>query len=463
MSIESKMFVSLEENDRAGREKDIVELEPVGGKRKTRKSTNKKKNKKTRSKKQTGGQYTKDMKLLLAGAKQGNIDKIKTAVKNGVDVNTKPLGETALMSATSNGHKEIVSYLLEHPDINVNVKDSFDDSTALFYAIFSGTSDVRLDIMEMLIEKGADVNAKNKYGDTPLMYASKVEGRLPSVSLLLKHGANMNVKNYDDKTALMLARENGNTQVEELLESPDIKQHLADIETATRRNSQLLEASYNGQVDLVRALLEEGADINKTTNGRTPLVEASDNDHLEVVRILLERGADINKTDAAGNTPLYVASEAGNEEVVKILLENGAETNKANNLKQTPLMIAVGYGNLEIVEALLEYGANLNGVVNDDGVVTDGPPWIRSEMANLFKKHQQKNVATKIIEKTVERQKDRKNFEEIMEKFDDLPSEYKHESMQYLGGRRKTRKSKKSKAKKPSQKRTTRKNKKNKK
>ena len=69
-----------------------------------------------------------------------------------------------------------------------------------------------------------------------------------------------------------------------------------------------------------------------------------------------------------------------------------------------------------------------------------------SEVATLLKKYKLRPI----VEKNVERQKERKHFEEIMknEKFDDLPSQFKHESMQYLGGRRKTRKSKKSKKQK---------------
>ena len=100
-----------------------------------------------------------------------------------------------------------------------------------------------------------------------------------------------------------------------------------------------------------------------------------------------------------------------------MLLEHGADIDKANNNGITPLMIAEGDGH--------------------------------SEVATLLKRYK---LLRPIVEKTVERQKDRKHFEETMENeiFDDFKNKHKHEIMQYLGGRRKTRKSKKKSKKKVS-------------
>ena len=91
----------------------------------------------------------------------------------------------------------------------------------------------------------------------------------------------------------------------------------------------------------------------------------------------------------------------GHVEVVRFLVERGADINKANNVGQTPLMIAVRHGHSEIVEILLKYGANLNART-DEGLtafdlVSDGPPHTQSEIENLLKTYQQKNVVTKNI------------------------------------------------------------------
>ena len=126
---------------------------------------------------------------------------------------------------------------------------------------------------------------------------------------------------------------------------------------------------------------------------------------MDVVRVLVEQGADINKAINTGATPLFMASQNGRVEMVRMLLEHGADIDKANNNGITPLMIAEGVGH--------------------------------SEVATLLKRYK---LLRPIVEKTVERQKDRKHFEEIMENEIFADFKHKHEMMQYLGGRRKTRK-----------------------
>ncbi len=202
----------------------------------------------------------------------------------------------------------------------------------------------------------------------------------------------------------------------------------------------LLIASQKGHVNVVRVLLEHGADIDKAMNsGATPLFMASQNGHVDVVRVLVEQGADINKPRASnGCTPLYVASEKGHMDVVRMLLEQGADIDKANKNGFTPLLIASQNGHVDVVRVLLEHGADIDKA-NNNGItplmIAEGVG--HSEVATLLKRYK---LLGPIVEKTVERQKDRKHFEEIMknEIFGDFKN--KHEMMQYLGGRRKTRK-----------------------
>jgi ankyrin repeat protein len=172
-----------------------------GGKRKTRKSTNKKKNKKTRSKKQKGGTTQLEM---FSAANNGDLKTIEEALNNGVDVNSINLnGTTVLMIASLRGYTEIVKLLLEN-GADVNSFDNEND-TALIRATFAGHAD----IVEMLLDAGADMNKLSNDSGTALMTASMF-GYIDILKMLLDRGADVNVSHHwNGKTALMVAVENG--------------------------------------------------------------------------------------------------------------------------------------------------------------------------------------------------------------------------------------------------------------
>jgi ankyrin repeat protein len=94
-----------------------------------------------------------------------------------------------------------------------------------------------------------------------------------------------------------------------------------------KRNKILFEASYKGQIDIVKLLIETGADINaKNYNGyeSTPLMYALVAEHLEVVKLLIKAGANVNAKNIWGETALFLASRKGYEDIIKILIEVGA-------------------------------------------------------------------------------------------------------------------------------------------
>ncbi|KAM3072635.1 hypothetical protein ACMFMF_006974 [Clarireedia jacksonii] len=131
-------------------------------------------------------------------------------------------------------------------------------------------------------------------------------------------------------------------------------------------DAPLIQASSNGNIEVVRSLLDKGADISVTNkDGWTPLYIASSNGHLEVVKFLLEKDADLSIGDNIRCTPLIAASGYGHLEIVKLLLERGADLSIATNNGWTPLNAASSHGHLEIVKLLLERGADLSIATND--------------------------------------------------------------------------------------------------
>ncbi len=122
----------------------------------------------------------------------------------------------------------------------------------------------------------------------------------------------------------------------------------------------LHEAAYNGNLEAVRRLLEDGTAVDvPDPEGRTPLMWASFNGHTAVDALLLENGAAINTCEANGRTALMYASSGPFAETVELLLEKGADANVQGTAEGfTALMTAAAEGQVEVVLVLLAYGAD---------------------------------------------------------------------------------------------------------
>ena len=187
-----------------------------------------------------------------------------------------------------------------------------------------------------LLAKGAEVNAKNKYGKTPLHYAA-LNGHLDVVKELLAKGAEVDAKPDAGYTPLHEAARKGHLDVVKELLSKGAEVDAKDKYGET----PLHEAAWYGHVNVVKELLAKGAEVDaKTKDGRMPLHCAAMFGRLEVVKELLAKGAKVNAKDEDGDTPLHVAAQDGHLDVVQELLSNGADTNAKSRDGKTPLQLA---------------------------------------------------------------------------------------------------------------------------
>ena len=130
---------------------------------------------------------------------------------------------------------------------------------------------------------------------------------------------------------------------------------LQDINYVDSRPA-LMMASENGNVALVKQLLECGASAREAHGGGlTPLLVAARQGHREVCEALLDSGANIEETDQTGNTAVFFASSEGHLETLRLFLDKGSRT----DLK-IPLAEAANRGHIEIVRMLLEWGATVS-------------------------------------------------------------------------------------------------------
>ena len=228
-----------------------------------------------------------------------------------------------------------------------------DDEEALRQAV----SEEDLEAVKRLIKKGADVNAKNENGKTPLNIAV-VLGYVEIAQLLIKKGADVNAKDIYGRTPLHNAVMDKRIDLMKLLldSGADINAKDNDLEF-----TPLHRAVIYGPLEIAQLLIEEGADVNaKDIYGRTPLNRAAEKDDLEAARLLIAEGAEIDAKDDGDRTPLHYAVAFENLAIVNLLIEKDANVDAMDTKIRTPLHAAVMEGNLEITRLLIEKGANVD-------------------------------------------------------------------------------------------------------
>jgi ankyrin repeat protein len=195
-----------------------------------------------------------------------------------------------------------------------------DDPTApLFRAIaLRDVNEVR-----RTLSTGADVNATNPEGVTPLMRAA-MDGEVEIVeTLLAAGGANVNVQSESGETALLRAALYGRAEIVKLLVARGAAVDAGDREGVT----PLMAAAQQGRTDVVRALVDAGAKIGLgDKEGITPLMAAASANRTDALLLLIARGADVNaKTHDGLNAMMAAAYGGGHVGIVRSLLATGAD------------------------------------------------------------------------------------------------------------------------------------------
>ncbi len=203
--------------------------------------------------------------------------------------------------------------------------------TALFVAAKSGHTDM----VDRLLQEGANIEAKTRSGQTALRVAA-ANDHTAIAQLLLKNGADIEAKTKSGQTALHVAAANGHTAIIRLLLDRG-----ANINTKDSSGDTALHSATLHRTDaMVRLLLEKGADVKaKSDSGLTALHIAAQCVYRNTIR-LLEKVADVNARDGSGKTALHLAAHAGSNDTVRALLEKGADINARDDAGETVLDIA---------------------------------------------------------------------------------------------------------------------------
>ncbi len=181
-----------------------------------------------------------------------------------------------------------------------------------------------VDKIQQLIKSSADVNIKvDGFGYTVLMLSYSAK----TTQMLIDAGADVNTRDKNGETALMWASAKGDSERVKLLINAGADVNAIDNVCA---HTALMTAST---AEIVRLLIEAGADINLSAKSIwTALEQSVYCDQYEKTKILLAAGADVNaKNIQDGKTVLMGASGMGQKEMVKLLIESGADVNAQDN------------------------------------------------------------------------------------------------------------------------------------
>ena len=285
----------------------------------------------------------------------GALEVVKMLVRAGAGVRaTNDRGCTCLQVAVRSGHTETVRYLVGLPEVDVNHRDA-DNGTALHLALWD-MSEKCTDVVQVLVDAGADMDIQNNNGCSPLHDAC-ASGALDVVKVLVRAGAGVCVANEEGQMCLMIASQFGHTEtVCYLVCLPEVDVNHRDTDNGTALHLALRDMS-DECTDVVQVLLDAGADINiQNDYGCSPLHYACASGELNVVKMLVRAGAGVRVANEEGLTCLMLAACSGHTETVRYLVGlPEVELNHRDTVKNyTALQYAVEEDHKDVVQVLTD-------------------------------------------------------------------------------------------------------------
>ncbi len=261
---------------------------------------------------------------IWEAAALGELELLKEFLTQGADIEgANEAKMTPLMCASASGQSACVSYLLK------SGADICAETSISHKAFFFAVNRNRLDVVRLLLDKGVDVLEKFEH-ESELFNNSSIlhhcmgrKVRIGTLQLLHDRGADINAKNSNGYAPLFMAILNHNADAVKFLLNAGANIEERDSQSRT----PLLKAvSLDLNVEIVGLLVEKGADVNaRDERGSTPLHGAATSGNSSAAELLLNAGVEIDAQDAGGSTAITLASTLGHKEDAALLRERGAK------------------------------------------------------------------------------------------------------------------------------------------
>jgi ankyrin repeat protein len=293
---------------------------------------------------ETGPEKTSEAMNLLAAA--------------GMDPNLRGEEEWPILAtAVSNNRIDVARWLLERgADVNARNQSGTTSLHALASPMDNSTTNHR-EWLDLFLRYGVDLDPQNEMGHTPLIYAAMSDSRHDILVALVEAGSDYNIGDNEGNAPLSHAWQRGQKKNTEYLKSKEAR--LYSYRFPTKNEAVPCRAVLEGDAAAVRSLpLEEFGEMIARTSmliPATPLHLAAERGGTEVLRALCSRGVDWNVPDRYGRSPLQLAIMEDRPDVVSLLLDYGANPNYSFEENSTPFTVACSV-NTEIALEMIDKG-----------------------------------------------------------------------------------------------------------